>query len=116
MKGRAWFLGAVLGGLAVPVHARDSLIVTARRVVEGEDKVPISLVRVDRDDLARRGIDTLADLAGAVPNLTVPTVGSFGARQPVLRGVFSPIGASTVGLYVDDVPVQIRSLEVAGNR
>ncbi|WP_336950454.1 MULTISPECIES: TonB-dependent receptor [Sphingobium] len=91
------------------------VFVTARRVAEAQDKVPISLVRLDRNDLERRGIDTLADLAGAVPNLTMPTVGAFGARQPVMRGVFSPIGASTVGLYVDDVPVQIRSLEVAGN-
>ncbi|WP_313806772.1 TonB-dependent receptor domain-containing protein [Sphingobium sp.] len=116
MRGKAWFLGVALAGFVVPAHAGDpALIVTARRVAEVEDRVPISLIRVDRDDLARRGIDTLGDLAGVVPNLSIPTVGAFGAQQPILRGVFSPIGASTVGLYVDDVPVQIRSLEVAGN-
>ena len=91
------------------------VLVTARRIPEASDGVPISLVRLDAQRLQKQGADTLADIAGAVPNLTVPTLSVFGAEQPTIRGVFSPIGASTVGLYVDDVPVQIRSLEVAGN-
>ncbi len=91
------------------------VIVTARRVAEEEGAVPISMVRLGSRQLQRSGADTLMDIAGSVPNLAVATVGAFGAQQPTLRGVFSNIGASTVGLYVDDVPVQIRSLEVAGN-
>ncbi|WP_176590104.1 TonB-dependent receptor [Sphingobium sp. EM0848] len=120
MKEGAWFSGAALTGLAVaaavPAHAGEpALIVTARRVAEAEDRVPISIVRLDAGDLADRDADDLQDIARAVPNLTVPTVGIFGAQQPAIRGVYSNIGASTIGLYVDDVPVQIRSLEVAGN-
>ncbi len=91
------------------------MIVTARRVAEQADIVPISLARLDRAELERRSADTLADVARLVPNFAAPIVGSFGAQQPVIRGVFSNIGASTIGLYVDEVPVQIRSLEVAGN-
>jgi outer membrane receptor protein involved in Fe transport len=91
------------------------VIVTARRVAEEEGAVPISMVRLGSRQLQRSGADTLTDIAGSVPNLAVATVGAFGAQQPTLRGVFSNIGASTVGLYVDDVPVQIRSLEVTGN-
>ena len=91
------------------------VLVTARRVPEAPDEVPISFVRIDARDLERQGADRLTDIARAVPNLSLPTLGVFGAEQPTVRGVFSPIGASTVGLYVDDVPVQIRSLEVAGN-
>ncbi len=93
----------------------EAVIVTARRVPEQENGVPISMVRLGSKHLERSGAGTLADIAGSVPNLTVPTVGAFGAQQPTIRGVFSNIGASTVGIYVDDVPVQIRSLEVAGN-
>jgi len=98
-------------------HAVDpgTVLVTARRVVEVERRVPISLIRLDAVELERRGIARLADLSGIVPHLSTPTLGAFGAQQPIMRGVFSPIGAATVGLYVDDVPVQIRSLEVAGN-
>nr|WP_087575275.1 TonB-dependent receptor [Sphingomonas sp. CDS-1] len=127
MKGWARLCCASVLAIAAPAFGQEEdeaygqlagqriVVVTARRIPEAQDKVPISLVRLDRNGLERRGIDALADLAGAVPNLTMPTVGAFGARQPIIRGVFSPIGASTVGLYVDDVPVQIRSLEVAGN-
>ena len=91
------------------------MIVTARRSEESAVTVPISIARIDRQELQRIGADRLADLAGAVPSFSVPTVGVFGAEQPSIRSIFSAIGASTVGLYVDDVPVQIRSLEVAGN-
>lgn len=121
----AWLGAAALGGLAGSGQAQEDgqaqgagqpiMIVTARRIAEAADKVPISIVRLDAAQLQRKGADTLEQIARSVPNLTVPTVGAFGAQQPILRGVFSPIGASTVGLYVDDVPVQIRSLEVAGN-
>ncbi|WP_234703131.1 TonB-dependent receptor [Sphingobium chlorophenolicum] len=125
MRGAAFLCCAV--ALAPPALGQDEeghqgqmagrpiVIVTARRVAEAEGKVPISIARLDSAGLERRGVDTLDDLARVVPNLAMPMVGGFGARQPIMRGVFSPIGAATVGLYVDDVPVQIRSLEVAGN-
>ncbi|NYI23201.1 TonB-dependent receptor [Sphingobium indicum] len=122
---KQWARLCCVSALAMaPAHAQADegegaqgriVFVTARRVAEAQDAVPISLVRLDATDLERRGVARLADLAGVVPNLAMPTVGAFGAQQPIMRGVFSPIGASTVGLYVDDVPVQIRSLEVAGN-
>ena len=93
----------------------SAMIVTARRTDEPALQVPISIMRLDSVELQRTGADRLSEVAGSVPNLAVPTLGVFGAEQPTIRGVFSPIGAATVGLYVDDVPVQIRSLEVAGN-
>jgi len=81
-------------------HAVDpgTVLVTARRVAEAEQSVPISLVRLDAVELERRGIARLADLSGVVPQLSTPTLGAFGAQQPIMRGVFSPIGAATVGL------------------
>lgn len=91
------------------------MIVTARRVAEQAERVPISIVRLEQRELQRRSADTLEALARLVPNLTIPAVGPFGAQQPTIRGVFSNIGASTVGLYIDDVPVELRSVEVAGN-
>lgn len=122
---RAGRLSAILALVApTPVlHAAEgrapdkaaTMIVTARRMEESAQQVPISLIRLDRTELRRMGADRLTDIAGAVPNLAVPIVGLFGAEQPSIRGIFSPIGASTIGLYVNDVPVQIRSLEVAGN-
>src|SRR3546814_19282141 len=54
------------------------VFVTARRVAEAQDAVPISLVRLDATDLERRRVARLADLAGVVPNLAMPTVGACG--------------------------------------
>lgn len=103
------------GAAAMEGSSRTTMIVTARRVAEGASGVPISMVRLEEDDLHRRGAHRLEDIARLAPNFTMPTVGTFGAQQPTIRGVYSNIGAATVGIYLDDVPVQIRSLEVAGN-
>jgi len=118
-RGAIWAMLAIAPGAgareAGPDMPHADMIVTARRVAEAEDRVPISIVRLDAATLERKGAHRLEDIARSVPNLTVPSVGAFGVQQPTLRGVYSNIGASTIGLYVDDVPVQIRSLEVAGN-
>lgn len=116
-RARWVWVSLILMRLVPSLHAAEpaEVIVTARRVEERAEQVPISIARLDDDALRRIGADRLTDIAGAVPNLTVPTLGVFGAELPSIRGIFSPIGASTIGLYVDDVPVQIRSLEVAGN-
>lgn len=94
---------------------KAAIIVTARRLEEPLQVVPISVTALDDDALHGMGAETLADVARAVPNLIVAPVGVLGAEQPAIRGIFSPAGSSTVGIYIDDVPIQIRSLGFAGN-
>lgn len=95
--------------------ALGTIIVTARQYGEPLRQVPISMTALGADELERIGAVTLADVARSVPGLVVAPVGVLGSEQPAIRGVFSPTGSSTVGLYVDDVPIQIRSLGFAGN-
>lgn len=65
--------------------------------------------------LGRMGADTVSDIARAVPNLTLSPNGVMGIATPSIRGIFSATGGSTVGLYIDDVPVQIRSVLFSRN-
>ena len=114
LAGATTSLPALAADLAPPPRSSD-IIVTARRVEEPLHHVPISVTALDEDAIADLGAETLSDVARAVPNFIVVPVGVLAAEQPAIRGVFSPAGSSTVGLYIDDVPIQIRSLGFAGN-
>lgn len=128
---RVWALpalGAALGALLVPAIAPaqeapetsvlagpDEIIVTARRRAERLGDVPVSITVLSDGRLDRMGAETLDDIARVVPNLTIPPAGVLGSGQPSIRGIFSTVGAATVGLYIDDVPIQIRPLLFTGN-
>lgn len=91
------------------------IIVTARQHREPLHKVPISITALGEHELGGMGAETLADAARAIPNFIVAPIGVLGSDQPAIRGIFSATGSSTVGLYIDEVPIQIRSLGFAGN-
>lgn len=90
-------------------------MVTARRAEEPAGETPMSVAALGADELSRLGADNLADIARAVPNFTLAPTGVLGVATPAIRGIFSPAGSSTVGLYVDDVPIQIRSIGFSRN-
>jgi outer membrane receptor protein involved in Fe transport len=39
----------------------------------------------------------------------------LGASQPTIRGIFSPVGSATVGLYIDETPIHVRPLLFTGS-
>jgi iron complex outermembrane recepter protein len=86
----------------------DTIIVTARRVVELLQDVPASVSAFDDRALDRLQAKDLTDLQGAVPNLNiVQGRGSSNATNIFIRGVGQPDALQTfdpaVGVYVDDV-------------
>jgi outer membrane receptor protein involved in Fe transport len=81
------------------------ILVTARKVPEQLQDVPISITVVSAETLQRSGAQTLADIAREVPGLNVLTAGP-GQNQIIIRGVSSSGGAPTVGYYIDDTPIQ----------
>lgn len=93
----------------------SEIIVTARRREEPLGDVPISITALDDRSLEALGAGTAEDIARAVPNFTIAPTGVLGTGQPAIRGIFSAAGSATVGLYLDDTPVQIRSLGFSGN-
>ena len=88
---------------AAPSSAAD-IVVTARRVEERLQDVPISISVYNQADLTKRNVALPSDLALYTPSLTVnqrfgPEKSSFS-----IRGFSQDINtAATVGVYFDEV-------------
>jgi iron complex outermembrane recepter protein len=94
----------------------QEIIVTATRREQSVEKVPISIVALGQEELTDRGIKSIADLSEITPGLqfTAPTGYASDLSTISIRGLNSYTGASTVGIYLDDTPIQAR-LSVAAN-
>ena len=94
------------GDLPAP-NELQQVIVTAEKREETLDKVPISVSVLRRDEMLQRQIVDMADVAAITPGVDFRNTGSTIALS--IRGISSGIsGYSTTGIYIDDVPVQIR--------
>jgi len=87
------------------------LVVTATRQAETINRVPLSVTAVTQQGLDRQSVRSVADLARTVPAMTIQTANGVGDRVPniAVRGISSPIGAATTGVYIDDTPLQKRN-------
>lgn len=84
------------------------IVVTARRISESLQDVPIAVTALSQDDLERIQVSNITDLSGLAPNLQVfATAGTNNATTAYIRGIgqdnqlyaFEP----GVGIYLDDV-------------
>lgn len=82
------------------------IIVTAQRLSQSLQRVPVSVQPVSGEELETRRVSDLVQLQSAVPSLGVGTDNSFS-----LRGVgslnFSPNVDSSVGVAIDDVSLGV---------
>jgi iron complex outermembrane receptor protein len=86
------------------VQTIGEVIVTARRVEERLQDVPISITVLNQQQLAKNNIVSASDLVTASPSLSVNT--NFGSQNSsfALRGFVQENGTSpAVGVYFDDV-------------
>jgi len=91
--------------------ASGEIIVTAQKRREDIRTVPISLSVLSGAALKDQQIANYDDLSRAVPGVAFNTVaGEEGRTNIVMRGVSSVSGASTVGLYLDDVSITVPNL------
>jgi iron complex outermembrane recepter protein len=81
----------------------EEIIVTAQKRSEVLAKVPLSISVLTGDTLERQQADNFQDFAPMVPGLSL-TSGTNGITRLTLRGVNTGGVATTVGVYVDDVP------------
>ncbi len=88
----------------------EEVLVTARRREETLTTVPVSITAFSSDALERFNIQSFADYATRIPNLTFQygqgssdaTLGFSGGRQTIIRGV---AGQYTTAYYINDTPV-----------
>jgi iron complex outermembrane recepter protein len=107
------------GEAAAPEETEPKLqeiTVTATRREESVEKVPISVEALSGKDIDQAGIKDIADLAAVVPGLQfeVPGAGYSTISSISIRGLNTATGASVVGVYLDDTPIQGR-LSPVGN-
>lgn len=89
------------------------IIVTATRRQSSIADVPIAITAMSQAALDDRGIRNVSDLSRITPGLSfTPAWG--GSTRISIRGISSTVGAGTTGIYVDDTPIQVRTLG-AGN-
>lgn len=84
----------------------EEIIVTAQKREEKLNRVPISIAALSEVHLERIGAKDLEDLAREIPGLSVQPATNGGAASIVIRGISSAAGDATVGVYIDDTPVQ----------
>ncbi len=89
-------------------HGNQDIIVTAQFREERLQDTPIAITAVSGEDLANKGLTTIADVATSAPNVNIQnSQGAYGGPAIYIRGVgqydSSFAYEQGVGLYVDDV-------------
>jgi len=96
---------------AAPSGELAEIFVTAEKRREDLLNVPASITAITSSDMANQHIQTIDDITRNVPGLSFSTQSGNGASVGVgseniaIRGVGSAVGAATVGMYIDDVPI-----------
>ena len=89
----------------------QEIVVTATRREESAEKVPISIEALSQQQLSQYGIKGISELAAMVPGLQFQANGYSlysNFTSVAIRGFNTVVGASTVGIYLDDTPLQGR--------
>lgn len=90
----------------------NEIIVTARKLEESIQDVPIAVTAFDSEDLFEQGIRDIDDLSKRTPGFIFDT--PFGRQfdRPIIRGQANILGSSGVSVFIDNVNVtqSIRSL------
>jgi outer membrane receptor protein involved in Fe transport len=87
----------------------QEITVTATRQSESLSKVPISVSVLTAASMEERHIKDISDVVRFTPGLTVD---AGGTNDIAIRGISSSGGAGTTGIYIDDVPIQLRNLTI----
>ena len=85
---------------AIPL---EEVIVTAQKREQALAEIPMSITVLDGDILARQQADNFQDMLALVPGLSISSA-TRGVTRLTLRGINTGGVASTVGVYVADVP------------
>jgi iron complex outermembrane recepter protein len=93
------------------------IIVTAERREERLQDVPISVTAFTQESIDQLGLRSIDDLTRLSPGVSFQRNGISSSQNYNdentdinIRGIDSQAGASTVGIYVDDTPIQTRHI------
>ncbi len=84
----------------------EQVVVTATRRSELLSKVPQSISAFTTDKMDQLNAKSIADLVAFTPGVTFDQ----STKSVSIRGVNSDAGDATTGIYIDDTPIQLRTL------
>ncbi len=76
---------------------------------ESLNRVPISVSVETRDAMDLKGIKDFADIVKFTPGVSFD---NSETNAISIRGIASSGGSGTTGIYIDDVPIQMRALGI----
>lgn len=100
---------AATAGKAAAVNSDPNAIaevkVTATRYSTSLLRTPVAVTALSQDQLTKKGVTSLRDLAGEIPNVVIENTGLDSAVQITIRGItstnFTEMGDPAVGFHVD---------------
>jgi iron complex outermembrane receptor protein len=87
----------------------EEVIVTATRVETNVVRVPISIAAFTGPRIDQQGIRAVDDLTRMTPGVNFSRTSNL-AGSVSIRGISSPVGSGTTGIYLDDTPIQNRAV------
>jgi iron complex outermembrane recepter protein len=100
--------------LALPAGAAEKqtgtleeIVVTATRHEESLSKVPLSVTALSQETLDQKGVRDFQDIVRFTPGVSID---QSGTNAISIRGISASGGAGTTGIYIDDTPIQTRSV------
>jgi outer membrane receptor protein involved in Fe transport len=84
----------------------ETIVVTATRRAESITKVPESISAFTNARMDQLNAKSIADLVAFTPGVTFDE----STKSVSIRGVNSSAGDATTGIYIDDTPIQLRTL------
>lgn len=90
----------------------QEIVVTSTRNAEPINKVPISVVAFSQATLDKLSVRSADDVMALTPGVDFSRgVEGFGLNTTIdIRGIGSTVGSATTGIYIDDTPIQTRTL------
>ena len=90
----------------------EDIVVTARRIQESQQRVPIAITTITANALEQRNVRTVSDIQYSVPNLQIaPSANYASVPEFILRGQRQQLFTDeNVVTYLNDVPAGTRSL------
>jgi outer membrane receptor protein involved in Fe transport len=95
---------------AQEASALEEVIVTATRTDQALSRVPVSVAAFTQEAMDSRGIRSVDDLTRITPGVNFSR-GTYGLQTNIsIRGISSTAGTATTGIYIDDTPIQVRTI------
>lgn len=93
---------------------QEPVIVTARRVEENLQEVPLTIRVIDSAEIERANVRGLSDISRVTAGLTYDIGGFPNDTRPALRGMQSERGRPSVAVMLDTIDLSSENLAIAG--